>query len=167
MKMKKASRAAQKPGVEEQRQNNEKKVGGVTGKGFLPGQSGNPGGRPKGSVKLSTALQRALALPLPDHSGRTYAEAIAEKLCKEAADGNVAAAKEIADRTEGRSKQTVTFTVNQGEVAKYEAAIDHLMQAAEIKHRPITREKAIEILALRDRRILEVMGLSDGKTHAC
>jgi hypothetical protein len=31
--------------VEEQRENN---VGGVTWKGFLPGQSGNPGGRPAG-----------------------------------------------------------------------------------------------------------------------
>ena len=26
----------------------EKQRGGVTGRGFLPGQSGNPGGRPKG-----------------------------------------------------------------------------------------------------------------------
>ena len=28
-------------------ENNEKTTGGVTGKGFMPGQSGNPGGRPK------------------------------------------------------------------------------------------------------------------------
>lgn len=26
-------------------------VGGVTGKGFVPGQSGNPGGRPKGFAR--------------------------------------------------------------------------------------------------------------------
>lgn len=29
-------------------QNNVKTAGGVTGKGFRPGKSGNPGGRPKG-----------------------------------------------------------------------------------------------------------------------
>ena len=27
------------------------KLGGITGKGFMPGQSGNPGGRPKGTMK--------------------------------------------------------------------------------------------------------------------
>lgn len=30
-------------------ESNKKNNGGVTGKGFVPGQSGNPGGRPKGS----------------------------------------------------------------------------------------------------------------------
>ena len=29
----------------------EKKLGGVTGKGFMPGKSGNPGGRPKKPLK--------------------------------------------------------------------------------------------------------------------
>ena len=28
-----------------------KKLGGITGKGLNPGQSGNPGGRPKGTLK--------------------------------------------------------------------------------------------------------------------
>lgn len=35
-------------------ENNEiatKKLGGVTGKGFMPGVSGNPGGRPKNTMK--------------------------------------------------------------------------------------------------------------------
>ena len=27
------------------------KLGGITGKGFMPGVSGNPGGRPKGTLK--------------------------------------------------------------------------------------------------------------------
>jgi hypothetical protein len=31
--------------------NNGKKLGGITGKGFMPGVSGNPGGRPKGTLK--------------------------------------------------------------------------------------------------------------------
>lgn len=41
--------------VEENVDNNEKsneyKLGGITGKGFMPGVSGNPGGRPKGTLK--------------------------------------------------------------------------------------------------------------------
>ena len=35
-------------------ENNEKttkKLGGITGKGFMPGQSGNPGGRPRNPLK--------------------------------------------------------------------------------------------------------------------
>ena len=28
-----------------------KKLGGITGKGFMPGKSGNPSGRPKGTLK--------------------------------------------------------------------------------------------------------------------
>ena len=33
-----------------QRDNNGKLLGGVTGKGFMPGESGNPEGRPKGKT---------------------------------------------------------------------------------------------------------------------
>jgi hypothetical protein len=39
----------QPKGVEEQHNNSQKLLGGITGKGFMPGKSGNPGGRPKGS----------------------------------------------------------------------------------------------------------------------
>lgn len=40
--------------MEEIVENNEistKKLGGITGKGFMPGVSGNPGGRPKNPLK--------------------------------------------------------------------------------------------------------------------
>lgn len=40
--------------MEESVESNEittKKLGGVTGKGFMPGKSGNPGGRPKSPLK--------------------------------------------------------------------------------------------------------------------
>ncbi len=42
--------------------NNEKatkKIGGITGKGFMPGQSGNPLGRPKNSLKSYVARKLA------------------------------------------------------------------------------------------------------------
>jgi hypothetical protein len=37
-----------------------KKLGGITGKGFLPGQSGNAGGRPKRSP-ITDAYREILA----------------------------------------------------------------------------------------------------------
>lgn len=69
-----------------QRDSNGNRLGGVTGKGFLPGRSGNPGGRPKGTVKLSTCYERSLARPFPDDpEGRTYAQVIADKAVELAA----------------------------------------------------------------------------------
>jgi hypothetical protein len=79
---------------------------------FKPGQSGNPAGRPK-SITLSEALRLELAKAHPQGDGeQTYAEAIAAILCQTAAQGNILAAKEIADRTEGRPKQAVDIEMN-------------------------------------------------------
>lgn len=36
----------------------EKQLGGITGKGFMPGVSGNPNGRPKGSISIITRLKQ-------------------------------------------------------------------------------------------------------------
>jgi hypothetical protein len=71
---------------------------------FKPGQSGNPLGRPK-SITLSEAIRLQLAQTFGED--RTYAEEIALVLCVAAVKGNVNAAREIADRTEGKPKQSV------------------------------------------------------------
>jgi len=42
--------------------------GGITGRGFLPGHTGNPGGRPKGSRELLTLVREAT------HDGRTLVD---------------------------------------------------------------------------------------------
>jgi hypothetical protein len=80
-----------------------KLVGGVTGRGFLPGQSGNPNGRPKTSVGLINAIRAKVAERASD--GRTVAEHIADMLIDESLRGKhrVAAAALILDRLEGRA----------------------------------------------------------------
>lgn len=75
-------------------------------KPFPKGVSGNPKGRPK-SITLSEALRRVLGEAMPSEPESTYADTIARVLCEEATRGNVAAAREIADRTEGRPKQAI------------------------------------------------------------
>lgn len=72
--------------------------------------SPNPGGRPKSRL-LSDALRSRLAeVKADDPAGLTYAEAIAENLvriaCSEGPSA-VHAANEIADRIEGRSRQSI------------------------------------------------------------
>jgi hypothetical protein len=87
-----------------QRRNTEKQLANL--KPFKPGQSGNPAGRPKKAL-LSDALRRQLAITAPGMPERTQAEAIASALISEAIAGNIAAAREICDRTEGRPMQSI------------------------------------------------------------
>jgi len=80
--------------------------GNKLGNRFKPGASGNPQGRPKLTL-LSEALRAELAAMMSDAGEQTYAEVIAKALISEAVKGNVNAAREIADRTEGKPKQAV------------------------------------------------------------
>jgi hypothetical protein len=78
------------------------------------GVSGNPGGRPK-KTPLADACRELLNKPAPgDKSGRSYAEAIAEKLAKKALAGNIPAAREIADRAEGKARQAMEVSGPEG-----------------------------------------------------
>src|ERR1700681_2032618 len=79
--------------------------GGVTGKGFEPGRSGNPGGRPKGTLLDKTLVE------LLEADGGRHCRAIAEKLIAKAQRGDVRAARLIAERTEGRPKQKIDMNM--------------------------------------------------------
>jgi len=80
-----------------------KKPGGITGKGFRPGQSGNPGGRPK-KTRLSDATREWLE-EIDPKTGKTNAQIVAEAQGESAKKGNTAAYNAIADRTEGKARQ--------------------------------------------------------------
>lgn len=71
------------------------------------GQSGNPSGRPK-MAPLANACRELLAASVPDDpEGRTYAEAIAKTLAEKALAGDIRAAQELADRAEGKARQSI------------------------------------------------------------
>jgi hypothetical protein len=83
-----------------------KQLGGVTGRGFLPGQSGNPNGRPRTRGLLS-ALRAKVAEIGPD--GRPLEERLVAVLIEEALKGKhrLAAVELIFDRLEGRARQQI------------------------------------------------------------
>lgn len=73
-----------------QRNYNGKSPGGITGKGFRPGQSGNPSGKRKGSVSLAAALASSLT--------KKDAKLISRKLISLGKSGDVPALKLLFDR---------------------------------------------------------------------
>jgi hypothetical protein len=83
-----------------------KQLGGITGKGFMPGQSGNPSGRPR-TRGLVSALRAKVAEVGPD--GRSLEERLVGVLLQEALGGRhrLAAVEVIFDRLEGRASQHI------------------------------------------------------------
>ena len=69
---------------------NGKLLGGITGKGFMPGRSGNPTGKRKGCVSLTATLKRNLR-----HGD---ARAIIRKLVNMARTGDLRATELIFER---------------------------------------------------------------------
>jgi hypothetical protein len=77
--------------------------------------SPNPGGRPK-KAPISDAYTHHVGMPLPDDirsklrlpKGATWADAMALGQLRSAVKGNTVAAKEIADRIEGRVTQPIS-----------------------------------------------------------
>jgi hypothetical protein len=127
--------------------NEEKRAASLANlKPFQKGQSGNPGGRPRSAI-LSDAYRRRLAqVDESDPERRTFAEIIAAKMVFRATNGDPVAAREIADRVEGKSRQTITLTMERRD--KLERAVESIMREAEEAQQPCTRETAIKTLSL-------------------
>ncbi len=87
---------------------NGKLLGGITGKGFLPGVSGNPSGRPK-RKPFTRALELVLRTRIPadetgklkKFAGRKLITAAAAGILRRAAEGDPAAFKEARLAVQG------------------------------------------------------------------
>jgi hypothetical protein len=102
------------------------RVGGVTGRGFVPGRSGNPGGQPKGMAEVRAAARSHTALAMA-----TLARCCTAPDAAWAA--KVAAATALLDRGWGRPAQPVDLN-NQRPLAalpveRLLAALDSLAAA--------------------------------------
>ncbi len=80
-------------------------------KPWKPGESGNPGGRSR-TKPLTEELQRLLDSEAPNAKGQTWVAVIAEALVKKARKGDVRAIAELANRIEGKARQSVEADVN-------------------------------------------------------
>ena len=113
-----------------QRENQGERPGGITGKGFLRGQSGNPQGRPR-TAKFSDAARR-LAEEI-GQSGRTGAEQLAEHCFRQALKGSARHAELFLNYTEGKPKQGVELSGPDGGAMKFEnmseAELDERLKA--------------------------------------
>jgi hypothetical protein len=77
-------------------------------KPFARGKSGNPSGLPQGVPKVSIALMSLLRGDAnTDYQPKTRAEQLAWALFQRALNGEVPALREVMDRSEGRTPQTV------------------------------------------------------------
>ena len=91
----------------------QKQRGGITGKGFLPGQSGNLEGRPKGARNLSTKMREALdKLGAKDSQGKPVPieDALVQKVIKMALDGDRKMIELIWNYLDGKPPQFIDIT---------------------------------------------------------
>lgn len=78
---------------------------------YLPGTSGNPGGRPKGSVSLVTSIRRELERRRD--LGQPGLEAVAARLVDLALEGDLRAVREIGDRLDGKPTQALDVNASE------------------------------------------------------
>ena len=102
------------------KQSSYNRIDNLKGKGWKPGESGNPNVRPKKgeawadvanellnskeidiTMKMADGKVKRLSL----ESDKSFRHAVIVGMIKEAMKGNVQAARELADRTEGKSKE--------------------------------------------------------------
>jgi hypothetical protein len=94
--------------AEKQPENKAKLLGGVTGKGWKPGQSGNPNGRPKKGLAIADILNERGDKVDPE-TGVTDRERMLNQVYDEALKKHPEtwAVNFIARRTEGRSLERI------------------------------------------------------------
>jgi len=84
-------------------------------KKWKPGQSGNPGGRPKKKFCIPDIL-RKIGKTIPEGEKRTFYQLMCDKAWEQAIAGDKDARNWISDRTEGKAPETINFTEKKDEV---------------------------------------------------
>jgi hypothetical protein len=90
-------------------------LGGITGKGFKPGVSGNPNGRPKGIQSIPDIL-RKIGEEDGTVDGKSKLDVIMYMVFSFALEGKPWAVQFIADRTEGKPKEFIEQKIIKDEV---------------------------------------------------
>jgi hypothetical protein len=117
---------------------NRRKRGGIDPKigratQFKPGQSGNPGGRPK-TLPITEHLREVLSR-LDKKTGKEIALLMAEKAVDLAKNGSIHHLREIADRVEGkpvqRTKNDVSLHFHQAELQRAREIVEELRTVEE------------------------------------
>lgn len=93
---------------------------------WVKGQSGNAGGRPRGSVSL-TALLRAALAETDGKAKKVKARLVIDVLIAEALGGNLRAVEAILDRIDGPASRTV---IDNGVMEDIETLREHLSDDA-------------------------------------
>lgn len=91
---------------------------------FQPGQSGNPAGKPKGSISITALVKKALLEKPEGEKDKTYIQQFVEKLLDKAIkDGDSQTQKMIWNYIDGLPKETIDHTLT---ITKPLASIDDL-----------------------------------------
>lgn len=81
---------------------------------WLPGQSGNPNGRPKGKKNELTELKQDLEIAVRKSVPQEKVVAIVARMCEMAMEGDVKAAKLILDKFVSNAKDSEDVDAGQG-----------------------------------------------------
>lgn len=103
---------------------------------YKPGQSGNPKGKPKGTLSFKTVIKQLLELEEIDESGDRIANIVAmtKKVMDRAKKGDIRAYEVLADRAEGKPVQKVEN--------KHEGGISLFLEGAEKRAAELKDENA-------------------------
>lgn len=77
---------------------------------FKKGQSGNPGGRPKG-LSITAIIRKELEKKVKGADERTYKQLFAQSLIRHAISGHSMAISQILDRVDGKVKEKIEAEV--------------------------------------------------------
>jgi len=139
----------------------------LRGKNFQPGRSGNPSGKPKGTISLTSKLRKLLAQPAYNGtSEQTKGDVVVEMAVHAAAKGDSNFFKEIMNRIDGKVSDHVIVETAQKmvtqEIQRVSAAVVEI--AIQLCDQFIAdTDKATEFVDLLGQRLVEVLAAPANK----